>query len=64
MQLSFRRPVHIILRFQGPKINTEEKTLVGLILEYQQGVSMPKTVALEMEKLCHAEDQGKGANHN
>ena len=41
--------------------NTEEKTLLGLILEYQQGMSMHKIVALEMEKLCHEEDEGKTA---
>ena len=39
--------------------NKKGETLLALILHYQQSKSMPETVALEMEKMCHSEKDNK-----
>ena len=33
--------------------NTKGETLLGLILQYQEGTQVPKTIAIELEKYCH-----------
>ena len=39
--------------------NKKGETLLALILNYQKSKSMPETVALEMEKMCHSEKDNK-----
>ena len=36
--------------------NTKGETLLGLILNYNKGASMPEFMALQIEKMCHTED--------